>query len=72
MICKQDVFINASMITLMIAGLALGGLLLYGATSGHEIPIWPAIAVTVVNLVAAAKVVVDVKKSKRQQPPPKA
>lgn len=73
MLPKQYGFINASVITLLIAGLALGGLLAYGATSGQEIPLWPALLVTLVNLVAAGKLVLDIKKRKRQQPPaPKA
>ena len=32
-------------ITLLVAGAALGGLLIYSATSGYELPFWPAMAV---------------------------
>jgi len=44
-------------IALLIGGLALGGLLVYSAVSGYELPFWPALAVTVVNLVAAGRMV---------------
>lgn len=68
---KQDGFINGSVIVLLIGGLMLGGLLVYGAKTGQELPFWPAIAVAVVNLVAAAKIVIDTKKARRQQHLPK-
>lgn len=68
---RQDGFINGSVIVLLIGGLMLGGLLVYGAKSGQELPFWPAIAVAVVNLVAAAKIVIDTKKARRQQHLPK-
>jgi hypothetical protein len=70
LIFRQDGFIKGSVIVLLIGGLMLGGLLVYGAKSGHELPFWPAIAVVLVNLVAAAKIVLDTKKAKRQQHPP--
>ena len=68
---KQDGFINGAVIALLIGGLMLGGLLAYGALSGQELPFWPAIAVVVVNLVAAVKLVIDTKRARRlrQQPP---
>lgn len=62
---KQHGFINGSIIAMLIGGLALGGLLLYGSMTGQELPVWPAIAVGVVNLVAAGKVLFDVKKAKK-------
>lgn len=62
---KQDGFINGGVITLLIGGLAIGGLLLYGSVTGQELPVWPAVLVSVVNLVAAVKVVMDVKKTKK-------
>lgn len=64
---KQHGFINGSIIAMLIGGLALGGLLLYGSLSGQELPIWPAIAVGVVNLVAAGKVLLDVRKARKLQ-----
>lgn len=64
---QQNGFINGGILALLIGSLALGGLLLYGYQSGHELPLWPAIAVVLVNLAAAAKIVLDIKKAKRQQ-----
>lgn len=63
---RQDGFINFSTMTLLVGGLALGGLLFYGSTSGQELPLWPAIAVSLVNVVAAAKIVIDTRKARRQ------
>lgn len=42
---------------LLMGGVALGSLLVYSAVSGYELPFWPALAVTVVNLVAAGRMV---------------
>lgn len=42
-------------IALLIGGLVLGGLLVYSAVSGYELPFWPALAVIAVNLVAAGR-----------------
>ena len=64
---KQLGFINGGVITLLIGGLAIGGLLLYGLVSGQELPVWPAVLVGLVNLVAAVKVILDVKKTKQQR-----
>lgn len=65
MLHKQHGFINGGIITLLIGGLAIGGLLLYGSVTGQELPVWPAVVVGLVNLVAAAKVFMDVKKAKQ-------
>ncbi|WP_210542805.1 hypothetical protein [Rhodoferax sp. PAMC 29310] len=62
---KQSGFINGGVITLLIGGLAIGGLLLYGSVTGQELPVWPAVVVGIVNLVAAGKVFMDVKKTKK-------
>lgn len=64
---KQDGFINGGVITLLVGGLAIGGLLLYGSVTGQELPVWPAILVGAVNLVAAGKIFMDVKKAKQQR-----
>ena len=64
---KQLGFMNGAVITLLIGGLAIGGLLLYGLVTGQELPVWPAVLVGLVNLVAAGKVILDVKKSKQQR-----
>ena len=44
-------------IAFLIGGVALGSLLVDLAVSGHELPFWPALAVTAVNLVAAGRMV---------------
>ncbi len=64
---RQDGKINFGILTLLVGGLALAGLLIYGLKSGQELPVWPAIAVALVNLVAAAKIVIDVKKTRSQR-----
>lgn len=65
---KQRGFIGFGAMTLIIGGLALAGLLVYGWQSGQDLPLWPAIAVVLVNVVGAAKIVVDTKKARQQQP----
>lgn len=62
---------NASfgVMTLIVGALALVGLLVYGWRSGQDLPLWPAIAVILVNIAAAVKIVLDIKKA-RQQPKP--
>lgn len=53
-------------IALLIGGLILGALLVYSAVSGYELPFWPALAVTLVNLVAAGRMVwIKLKAKKR-------
>lgn len=49
--------IDGNGIALLIGGVALGSLLVYSAVSGHELPLWPALAVISVNLVAAGRMV---------------
>jgi hypothetical protein len=52
---KQRGALQAGGITLLIGGAALAGWLIYSATSGYELPFWPAMAVIGVNLVAAGR-----------------
>lgn len=63
---RQHGFVNFGIMTLLVGGLALAGLLIYGAQSGQELPLWPALAVALVNVVAAAKVVIDTKRARKQ------
>lgn len=63
---QQQGFIDFGTMTLLIGGLALVGLLVYGAQSGHELPLWPAVVVMLVNIVAAAKIFLDAKKAKNK------
>lgn len=64
---KQDGFMSGSMITILIGGLALGGLLVHGLTTGQELPLWPAVAVALVNLLAAGRIVLDVRARKQRR-----
>ncbi|PKO37468.1 MAG: hypothetical protein CVU33_13110 [Betaproteobacteria bacterium HGW-Betaproteobacteria-6] len=61
---KQQGFINFGTMTLLVGGLALIGLLFYSAQSGHELPLWPAVVVILVNVVAAGKILLNAKKAK--------
>ncbi|HEX5801868.1 MAG TPA: hypothetical protein VFY24_02500 [Azospira sp.] len=64
---KETGFINFGAMTLLVGGLALAGLLLYGWQSGQELPLWPAIAVVLVNLFAAVRIVLNIRKAKQQR-----
>ncbi|HSO44814.1 MAG TPA: hypothetical protein VLQ47_04770 [Rhodoferax sp.] len=59
--------LNGAVITMLIGALALGGLLISSAVSGHELPFWPAMAVIAVNVVAAGRlawIVIQAKKKR--------
>ncbi len=64
---KQHGLIKGDVIGILIGGLALGGLLVYGAVSGQALPVWPALAVALVNVVAAGNVVWGIRKAKQQR-----
>jgi hypothetical protein len=64
LISKESGFVSAGGIVLLIGGLALVALLVYGWSTGHELPLWPAIAVALVNIIGAAKIVLDTKKAR--------
>lgn len=64
---KQHGLIKGDMIGILIGGVAVGGLLLYGLISGQSLPVWPSILVALVNLVAAANVFLGVRKAKQQR-----
>lgn len=57
---------SAANLTLVIGGVVLAGLLAYGWSSGEELPLWPALAVVVVNLLAAAKIGMEARKNRKQ------
>ena len=63
--CRQEGFINSGVLIILIGGLALGGLFIQSLSSGEDLPVWPAIAVILVNLVGAAKIVIDVRNAKK-------
>ena len=53
--------------TILVAGCALGFLLFWSASTGQELPFWPAMAVVAVNIAAAGKIILDVRKAKELQ-----
>lgn len=72
---RQQGFVSFGSTVLLLGGLALAGALLYGMKSGYELPLWPAIAVAVVNLIGAGRLIYEVRMRKQQQgrasvPPP--
>ena len=64
---KQHGVIKGDVIGILLGAVALGGLLLYGSMSGQPLPVWPAIAVALVNVLAAGNVFWGVRKAKRER-----
>jgi Na+-transporting NADH:ubiquinone oxidoreductase subunit NqrB len=56
---------------IVVAGVAMGGLIAYHAIEGTEVPIWQALAVAAVNVVASIKLVLGVRKNRLPRPPSK-
>jgi predicted membrane metal-binding protein len=54
---RQKNYLSFGVMTLIVGGLVLLGLLFYGWQSGQELPVWPALAVVAVNVVAALRLV---------------
>lgn len=59
--------LNGGVIAMLIGALALAALLIYSASSGHELPFWPAMAVIAVNLVAAGRLLWTVIRAKKKR-----
>ncbi|MBE0474983.1 hypothetical protein [Rhodoferax sp.] len=59
--------VNGATVTMLIAALVLGGLLVSSAVSGYELPFWPAMAVIAVNLLAAGRLAWTVIRAKKQR-----
>lgn len=58
---------------MLISAVLIGGMFVHSYSSGQDLPLLPAIAVIVVNLLAAAKLVLDVRARRQRQgpkPPP--
>lgn len=64
---EQNGKINMSVLVLLIGGMMLAALLLHGFNQGHELPLWPALLVAGVNIVAAGKIIMNIKKKKASQ-----
>lgn len=62
---SQKGVINGGIIAMLIGGLAVGGLLVYGALTGQELPFWPSVVVILVNIVAAVRVFMAARKAKQ-------
>ncbi|MFN3987909.1 MAG: hypothetical protein ACK4KV_20660 [Rhodocyclaceae bacterium] len=60
--------LKGDVIAIVIAGLLVVGLLGHYAISGKEIPVWQALTVAAVNLVAAGRLYLSVKKSRQASP----
>jgi len=65
---KTKVF-RRDIVVILIAAIAITSLFAYYAISGNEIPVWQALAVGAVNLIAAGRLFMVVKKARRNQPP---
>lgn len=63
---KQSGFIRKDIIAILIAGAALIGLLAYFGLKGEPVPFWPAVLVGLVNIVAAARLFLSVKKARAE------
>jgi hypothetical protein len=53
-------------LVILMAAIALGAMFGYYAFTGTEVPVWQALAVATVNLLAAGKLFMTVKKAKRE------
>jgi len=63
--CRQEGFIDSGVLIILIGGLALGGLFIHSLSTGQDLPVWPAVAVILVNLIGAAKIVIGVMNAKK-------
>ncbi len=61
---KETGFITADIVVILIAAVAVGGLFAYHAIKGDEIPVWQAMAVGAVNVLAAARLFVRARKAR--------
>ncbi len=69
MIEKYKGMFSFGSMTLLVGGLALATLLAYGWLSGHELPLWPALLVALVNIVGAVKLAQETRAKRAAQPP---
>ena len=53
--------------TLLVGGLALVGLLVWGWQTGQELPLWPALLVAAVNVVGAVKLLLETRAKRAKQ-----
>lgn len=63
---RESGFISFGSMSLLVGSLALVGLLAYGWLGGHELPLWPAIAVVLVNVVGALRLLRETRQGHRK------
>ncbi len=61
---KETGVISPDIVVILIAAVAVGGLFAYHAIKGDEIPVWQAIAVGAVNVLAAARLYIKARKAR--------
>jgi len=61
-------FFSFTSLSQVVGALALVGLLLYGWTTGQQLPLWPALLVVAVNVALAVKLVLDIKARRAGKP----
>jgi hypothetical protein len=54
-------FFSFTSLSQLVGALALVGLLLYGWTTGQQLPLWPSLLVVGVNVVLAVRLVLEIK-----------
>ncbi len=62
-------FFNFTSLSILVGGLAILGLLLYGWTTGQSLPLWPALLVVAVNVVLSVRLILDVKAKRNGRGP---
>lgn len=69
MTVKKNGLMRGDLIGLLIGAVLLGGLLVYGALSEQALPLWPALMVVGVNLLAAFNIIRRVRAGRMQRQP---
>ena len=54
-------FFSFTALSVLVGGVAIIGLLLYGWLTGQDLPFWPAMLVVAVNVILAVKLVRELK-----------
>lgn len=62
-------FFSFTSLSQLVGALALVGLLLYGWTTGQQLPLWPSLLVVGVNVVLAVRLVLEIKARRANSSP---
>jgi hypothetical protein len=65
----QRGFMNGGMLVILIGGLMIGWLFFDSYSTGKDLPLWPAIAVILVNLLGIWKLLSDRRRRNNPRPP---